>query len=177
MNQAKRISYIFTGLLTAICSLILFIWNDEGFGFILLILEFSLLLHGIQKLLFYFKMARHMVGGIRIFYEGLLYLDAGLFTLTLNDVPKIFGILYLITVMFISGIIAVLKANEIRRQKSSIWKYSMFSGVVKTLIAFSCLFHLDSFSNITMLYSIGLFYSSISHIVTAFRKTAIVYIQ
>ncbi len=177
MGKAKRIAYFFKGLVMIIASLIMFAWPEEGYLVVLFILEMTLLIHGIQKIWYYFSMARFMVGGINIFYRGLLIFDAGLFTLNLRNMPPIVTMLYLIAVMLFSGVINVAKANETRKQKSIHWKYSMFSGGVKILVAIVCIFHLHSAEIITTIYSIGLFCSAVSHIVTSFRKTAIVYVQ
>lgn len=177
MGSAKRVSYFFVGLIMMLCGLILFMELEDGYQDVLLILEVMLLLHGIRKLVFYFTMARHMVGGINIFYQGILTFDAGLFALNLHDVPRIYAMLYLIAYMLVTGVIDAVRTNEIRKQGSRQWKYQMLTGMIKILISIICIFHLNSAEIIAIIYGVGLFSSAISHIVTAFRRTAIVYVQ
>ncbi len=177
MGSVKRISYFFLGLLMILSSFVMFTWPEIGYELVLLILELTLLIHGIRQLVFYGLMARHMVGGINVFYNGLFYLDAGLFTLYLSDMPRIYVMIYLIGCMLFSGVTDAAHANEMRKQKFRHWKYELFSGLVKVLISLVCLFHINSMEIIAIVYGIGLLHSAVTHIVTAFRRTAIVYVQ
>lgn len=177
MGSAKRVSYFFLGLIMMLCSLIMFWYPEVGYQVVLLILELMLLIRGIRQLIFYFCMARHMVGGISIFYHGILLFDAGLFALNLHDVPRMYAMLYLIGYMLFSGVIDAGRANEVRKQNSGHWKYQLFSGIIKILVSFICINYLDSMEIIAMIYGIGLLHSALLHIVTAFRRTAVVYVQ
>ncbi len=177
MGSVKRVTYFFLGVIMMLCSFLLFLAPKDGYQIVLLILEITLFLYGVRQLAFYFSMARYMVGGIRIFYLGILILDASLFALYLDDLPRMYSMLYLIGYMLISGAIDVARANEARRQKSGHWKYQMFCGAVKMIVSVVCLFHIDSAEMIAIIYGIGLLHSAATHIVTAFRRTAIVYVQ
>ena len=175
MGKAKRVSYGILGLLLILCSVLMACLPQYGYQIVLLVLELTLLVYGIKQLLFYFFMARHMVGGIRIFYQSILILDAGFFALSLHDMPRQYVMMYLVGGMLISGFLDAARARDIRRQNSPHWKYTMFSGLVKIGIFFACLFHIDSELLITLIYSVGLLHSGVERIVTAFRQTAIVY--
>ena len=176
MGKAKRLSYGFFGLLMMICSVLMVRFPKYGYLFALGVLELTLIAYGIRQLVFYFLMARHMVGGIRIFYQSILVLDAGLFALSLHDMPRAYVMTYLVGSMLISGIINVARAYETRRQHSPHWKFAMLTGLVKIVLSVVCMFHIDSEMLITLLYSAGLFYAGVSRIVNASRQTAIVYI-
>lgn len=177
MGSAKRVTYFLSGLLMMLCSVLVISSPEAGYQIVLLILELMLLIRGVRQLVFYFSMARFMVGGISIFYRGLLLLDAGLFALNLDNVPRMYTMLYLIGYMLIAGLVDAAYANEERRQRYGRWKYQMFSGTVKIVISFICLFHLGSVEIITAIYGVGLFFSAVSHMVTSFRRSAIVYVQ
>ena len=177
MSSAKRVSYFFSGLLMIVCGLIVIWQPEEGYQVVLFILELTLLFRGIRQLVFYFSMARHMVGGISIFYQGLLLFDAGLFALNLNNVPRMYSMLYLVGCMLLSGMTDAARANEERKQKFGHWKYEIVSGGIKILISFICIFHLNSIEIIATIYGLGLLYSAIYRIVISFRRSAIVYVQ
>lgn len=49
--------------------------------------------------------------------------------------------------------------------------------IVQVVISFICLLHLNSAEIIAIVYGVGLLHSAVSHIVAAFRRTAIVYVQ
>ena len=71
------------------------IMPSEVYGVIILSLGLTLMLSGIRSLVYYFTMAKHMVGGLAVLYRGVIVFDIGLFTLSLVDVPLIFIMLYL----------------------------------------------------------------------------------
>lgn len=175
MGKAKRLAYGFFGLILMACSVLMVCLPKYGYHIVLLILELTLIAHGTKQLLYYALMARYMVGGIRIFYQGVLVLDAGFFALSLHTMPRQYVMMYLVGGMLLSGIIDAAYANETRRQGAKHWRYSMFTGSVKIIISFACMFHIDSAVIITLIYSAGLFYSGIARLVDAFRQKATVY--
>ena len=176
MGKAKRLSYGFFGLLMMICSVLMVRFPKYGYLFALGVLELTLIAYGIRQLMFYLLMARHMVGGIRIFYQSVLVLDAGLFALSLHDMPRAYVMMYLVGSMLVSGVLNAARARETRRQGSTHWKYAMFTGLVKIVLSFVCMFYISSETLITIIYSAGLFYAGVARIVNASRQTAIVYI-
>ena len=176
MGMAKRLSYGFFGLLMMVCSVLMVHFPKYGYLFALGFLELTLIIYGIRQLMFYFLMARYMVGGVRIFYQSILVLDAGLFALSLHDMPRAYVMTYLVGTMLISGVINVARANETRQQHSPHWKFVMLTGLVKIVLSVVCLLNISSETLITLIYSAGLFYSGISRIVNASRQTAIVYV-
>lgn len=177
MTKTKRIVNIILGIIMLICSGILLIDPDEGCDLIVILLQLSLAIRGLQLLFYYFSMARYMVGGIATLYRGLITLDLGLFLLNLSGSQRRTTMLYLIGMLAFSGLVDALRAMDARRMEAQTWRYQMISGVIKILIAISCLFHLDSAQNLTMVFCGGLTYSAVYKIISACRKTAIVYIE
>ena len=151
--------------------------EEDGYEAVLYILEIALMLSGIQQLFYYFTMARNMVGGIYIFYKGILLLDAGLFAVALGEVPEQYGMLYLIATMAFSGITAIIHAIEAKRMQSGRWIHQMFYGCVEFLSAIVCLIFLNSGRILLIVYSIGLFHAGAHRILAAFRPSSIVYIK
>ena len=96
------------------------------------------------------------------------------------DDPKLYIILYLLGIHAFSGLMGILRALEARRFRSPSWRRSMLSGAVNLVIAVLAVIaglFLPGTHDLVYLYAGCLFYSAWTQIVSAFRKTAIVYIQ
>lgn len=176
MTKLQRIRTVFEGLMMMLCAAVLILVPDSGYLIIALILSVILIVSGIRSLLFYFLMARNMVGGKLILFQGIIALDLGAFALSLQDIPPVYIVLYLLIVHLFSGVIGVLRAMEAKRMEGR-WKLSLAIGIANILLAFTCGFCLRSTTLLTYVYVIGLLYSACLHIAQAFRKSAIVYIS
>lgn len=176
MTAAKRIFNIFYGLAMIVCCILMVIYPDSGYNFVIVILDLALIIYGLRLLFYYFTMARFMVGGIATFYKSIVVLDFGLFVFSLEIVPQQFAMLYLIFCFAFSGVVDILRAAE-SRQLGGRWRYHFFYGLVKLAIAVICLFFLDSLRIMTAVFCIGLLHSAVFCITSAFRKTAIVYVE
>ena len=179
MTLVQRIKSIVSALLMIASAVVMLLYPDGGFAFLALILSVSLTLYGLRTLLYYFSMARHMVGGKRILYQGVILFDLGIFTLTMVDNPKIYIILYLLGIHAFAGVIDILRAMEARRFDGP-WRMDMATGIVNVTIAILaviCGFFLNNMQDIVYIYASGLLYSAVLKIVNALRKTSIIYIQ
>ena len=186
MSLSQKFISFMSGFFMILFGVLVLVWqrynisnsNDSNaYVAILWILETALIISGIQQLVYYFTMARNMVGGIYIFYKGILLLDAGLFAVALGEVPEQYGMLYLIATMAFSGITAIIHAIEAKRMQSGRWIHQMFYGSVEFLSAIVCLIFLNSGRILLIVYSIGLFHAGTHRILSAFRKSEIVYIK
>ena len=121
------------------------------------------------------SMARNMVDGKLSLFYGIIALDLGMFAYTLQDIPPIYIVLYLLITHLFSGVIDVLRAMEARRLGSR-WKLSTAIGVANILLAVVCGFCLHRLSLLTYVYAIGLVYAACLRMAQAFRRTAIIYI-
>lgn len=175
MTSIQRVRYVFEGLMMMLCVAILLMKPGSGYQIIGFILSVVLIVNGLRSLFYYFTMARHMVGGRIILFRGMIALDLGLFAYTLQDIPPLSILLYLLIANLFSGVLAVLRAAEAKQMESP-WKLSMAFGIANILLAISCAFCFRSLTLLTYVYAAGLFYSACLHIAQAFRKTAIVYI-
>lgn len=180
MGKLRRVGQVLWGLLTlALCALLIYD-PDLGYASAIGILSLTATVAGIRQLHYYFTMARHMVGGKSTLFIGLILLDLGVFTSTLTDVPKGYLALYLLGWYAFSGGIDILRALEARRFESPSWRFSFFSGIVNlaaALLALLAWLLLRSTTLLVYIFCLGLVYSACARIVTAFRKTAVVYIQ
>lgn len=180
MTNMQRVKKILLGLLMIACSLVLIHFPKDGFFIVALIVCFTLIGYGVRMLIYYFSMARHMVGGLPILWIGVIALDFGVFTLTTADDPRIFTVIYLLGVHAFSGAMEIMRAFEARRLGSPAWKWSLAEGFVNLTVAVLAViagFFLRSQEDLSYLYAASLLFSACEQIVGAFRKTAIVYIQ
>ena len=178
MTSIQRIKKVLSGLGMLLGSFILVVEPENGFYIIAFLLSISLLLIGIRALVYYFTMARNMVGGKAILYRALVLTDLGLFTLTTISIPKIYLICHLLISHAFAGLVDMLKAVEDKKLQASSWRMSFIYGLgnlVIAVVAFICVLN-QSTALVVDIYCIGLAYSAILQIASAFRKTAIIYI-
>ena len=177
MSKFQRVQNIVAGLCMLISAAVLFLLPEDGCLFIMLFLAVSLIIRGISELVYYFTMARYMVGGKLILFIGAVFFDFGFFTLTLSNEPKLFVLAYLLGLHAFTGLVNVLRAREAKRYNSGSWRINMAQGVVSILIAAVSLISAGNETLLVYFYSAGLIYSAALRIYSAFRRTAVVYIQ
>ena len=178
MTVFQRIrSILFALLMLFSAAVIIVMPADAALILILLILAFGLAIKGIKDISFYFVMARHMVGGKIILYQGVIVLNFALLTLSFSDIPKIFIMMYLIGIHAFSGVIEVLRAMEARKTVEGPWKLKFSHGAINLALAAACLIFIGYLNISVLIYSAGLIYSAVIRIISSFRKTAFVLIK
>lgn len=177
MTRKRKLLSILGGVLTLILAFVLFIYPDDGYIIILYVISFSMLGYAIKELIFYFTMAKHMVGGRISIYKGVILLDFAFFTASLSDVPHVFVMLYLLAIHAFSGTIEILRAIEIIKSGSSHYKLKLSHGIVDVAIAVICAVNLKSLHMVVYIYGVGLVYTAVMRIVAGLRNTKNVYIS
>lgn len=178
MNSIQRIKKFLSGLGMLLGSIILITEPEDGYYIVAFFLSLSMLLSGITSLVYYYTMARNMVGGKTIFYRALVLIDLGLFTLTAITIPKIYLICHLLISHAFSGMVDMLKAIEDKKLQASSWQMSFICGMGNLLTAaaaFICILN-NSTELVMDIYCAGLAYSAVMNMAASFRKTAIIYI-
>ena len=178
MKYVQRIKYIFEGLCMIGASALMLYSPDDGYILVAAILSVSLFIRGVSQLIYYFSMARHMVGGKMILYRAVLFLDLGILIMSTIDIPRLYIIMYLLVAHAFAGAIDVLRAFEARKLGAA-WKNTLTFGIANILLATLPLvggIFFDSARIIVYLYSAGLIYSGIVRIVSAFRRTSILFV-
>ena len=180
MSRFGRIINVISALfLIAIAVLMLYLDAIHGLELALLVIQVEMTLRGLQAIIYYFSMARHMVGGKNVLFRGMIFLDLGILAGTLFTHPAVYTLIYISLLLFFNGAVSALRANESRRIGAS-WRLKMTYGITNILIAVIVLICGIAFGKLGIavwIYSIGLIYSSIMRIISAFRRTEIVYIQ
>ncbi len=169
MSLGRRIRDIGIGVLKIILGMILILAPGNGHLVVALVLGVALLIYGIRNIIYYFTMARFMVGGRMILYLGVLILDAaGVFIILAND-SVFYIMIYLIVIFLASGVIDLLRALEEKQMFVSAWKIQLVSAVVNLLVVVACIIFIRSEEICIYIYAGGLMYSALAGIIAAIR--------
>ena len=178
MTAFQRIKKIlFSFLMFSVALFFILFPSDKAYMIVVAILTFGLAVAGIKDIMFYFSMAKHMVGGKMILIQGVIILDFAIITGSLANVPKIYILLYLIGVHAFSGVVEVLRAMEARRAVDGPWKMKFSHGIVNLILALACLIFIRQSNTALIIYSLGLMYSAVVRLFDAFGKTTFVVIK
>lgn len=177
MTKWQRIKAVLGALLSVIFVPVLLIDIDFGCALIAAVLGFSAAIDGIRMIIYFFSMARHMVCGRLILYQGAVMLDFGAFTLCLATVPSQYIMAYLIIGYLFYGVIEILNSLEIKKKKLGSWRFKFATGIGSIVFGIVCLTQIGSTDAAVYLYCFGVICSAIGHIISAFRPSAIVYVE
>lgn len=172
----RNLANIALGALMISCSAVLMLAPQDGLSIVAMVLGIGLAVYGVRKLVYFFTMARHKVGGLSVLFVGVIALDAGAFMLTLVDDTQFFIAFYLIGYNVLEGVFGIVHAVEAKMLESR-WKASMFHAIVNLALAVACLAFVGSARIIIAIFCIGLIYNGCVRIASAFRPTEIIYIQ
>ena len=179
MTLMQRVKKIISALLMILGAVLVLYLGENGFLLIALFLCVSLVFYGLRSLLFYATMARHMVDGRISLYKGLILLDLGIFSLTVLNDPHVFIVLYILGINAFSGIVDILRALEARKLQSPSWRMNLAAGIVSIFFALAAGVSglvMKDMEVTTIIFVIGVFWSAAAKLISAFRRTAIVYI-
>ena len=176
MNTLRKITSIVWALIVVFLAYCMIAVPEFGHVVIVFVIAFGLIVKGVKYLVFYFKIAKHMVGGKAIFYYGVLYLNLGFFTATLFDIPQIYIMIYLLGMYVFFGFISIMRAFEMKKMDSH-WKLKFCEGLGYVVVAVVGIVFIQSMLVASIIYCVGLFYSAVMGIISSFRQTSIVYIQ
>ncbi len=157
--------------------IILIITPDEGMTLIAFVLSVFLIGRGLKFITYFFSMARLMVGGISILLIGVFLFDFGIFTLTVLNHPRLIVIIYLLAGHLFDGVVNTVKSIREKKEKAGSWKRDLAEGIIHVILAILCIAFINNIEALVVIYSLGLFYSALTRISAALRRTAIVYIQ
>ena len=176
MSTFQKIWSIVLLAIIITASVFMIMYPVLGHYIIIAILSVTMIVAGIKDLIYYFSMTRFMVGGKTILYKGIIFLNFGFFTFCLYDIQQWFITLYMVAICLFAGFIAIMRANEQRKHESS-WKLKFIEGLIYVAIAIVGLVFINSEEVAVYIYCTGLLYFAITKIISAFKTTAVVYIQ
>ena len=177
MNSFSRIRNILFGGIMIFASIMMMVFPDVGYIVIALLLGLSLTIDGISTLVYYFTMARYMVGGKRKFYTGKVTLDIGVFALSIAMIPQFLIMLSLQVTFGVSGAISLFSGISAKKAGAMHWKGKVIHGIICIGIMLICIIFSKETIVTVWVFSITLIYSALQRIFEAFRRTSIAYIQ
>ncbi len=177
MTRLQRFREVVSAVVVILIALLIMLSPAEGYEDVIYILAGIFVIRGLAKVIYYFSMARFMVGGRWSLYTGIIMFDLGILTATLTDVPHYYILIYLIAMHAFTGAVEVLRAREAARFHSGSWKLKMGHGILDIVLALVCIIFIRKMSVAVEIYCYGILYSSIIRIISAFRKSKFVYIQ
>ena len=170
MSRLQRIlNAIFGILLFCLVGGILYL-GSYGYYVVLFFLILTLTAAGLRQVLYYILIARKMVGGWRILFQGVIALDVGFFAYSLNSVSVRYVMLYLAFLNLFHGLIIVLRAREARSVHVRSWIITMIAGVSIIICSAAGLFLHDSARLAAGLYCLSLVYSGLYRLYLAFYR-------
>ncbi len=178
MTKRGRAARIAQGLLMLAYAMFLAVLGSDALGGVLWTIGLGMSLRGIRTLIYYFTMARYMVGGKFVLYRGIIFLDAGIYTSAVADHPAFTLVLYIAAINAFAGLVDILRAAESKRLGSSHWKLRAAQGAVQVGIAAAVLagsIVLRRTDLAVYAYASGLIVAACLKIASAFRRTAIAY--
>jgi len=177
MSKFKRIWYVISGIFIIIFSVLMIIFPDVAFWVIPTFIALWLFFKGLKQLIYYLTMANHMVGGKSMLFYGIIMLDLGIFAVSISERSRALIIIYLIAGHLFSGALDVVRAVRNKKEGYSSWRMDLMQGIVNLLLAAVCIIFSRSIGILVFIYFSGVIYSALLRIISAFRKTAVVYIQ
>ena len=180
MSKVQRFNTFLGGLITLFFGIMLFAFPGDGLKVIASSICLSLIISGVNKLIYYATMARHMVGGRNALISGLVITDLGVYFFTMQDFPQAYIIIYLLIILAFSGVVDIMGALDAWRSDSKSWRIKMATGIGNLALAVCAVvfgFAKGDVQTVTYIYAFGICYSGVMRMVKAFRRTAVAYIQ
>jgi len=171
MGLMRRFINIIIGLLLVISSLLIFIEPELGLYIALFFFTAVIFIFSIRTIVYYIRLARHMVGGQIILFIGIFTFCVAAYAVNIQNAPvKTISVIMIVMFTF-TGVIDLLRAREAKRGGAGSWKFSMASAIVEIILAVACqVFHAANTDVTGIIFGIALLYSGVSRIISALRK-------
>lgn len=177
MSKARRVWTVIAALLAVQGAVAMVLIPDMGFELIALGVSVLLTYHGARHLIYYLTHAQHMVGGKWFLLIGLILFDMGVFATALYDQVQIITVVYVIGVHLVSGVLSLIRVAGNKKDGNPGWKMDLAQGIGSIAQVILCVIFIRSTTMIVISYAIYTLYYSALMVISAFKKTAIVYVQ
>ena len=176
MTKLQRVANLILSLLLIAGGIVLAFDPQTGVIVAATVMSIGLLLYGVEKLLYYVRMAHYMAGGLTILFLAIIALDVAVFAVTTISNPKFAVALYLICYCAVSGVLSIARAVESKLFGSPALPLILQALVCLGLVAL-CVVFINSDQAIIWVFCICLFYNAGVRLVSVFKPTEIIYIQ
>ena len=176
MTRWQKISNFLVAILMIMFALLILLIGEEAYMIVIRWLAVLLLIHSIRMLVYYFRMARYMVGGKEILYRGILFLDLSMFIFSLSRIPTTYVMLYMVGMLAFSGAVDIMNAMDLKKLQGH-WMLQCIRGAVCVIGAVFCLVLKNTPNMVVTIFCFMLFYNAVMRIINAVRPTEIIAIQ
>lgn len=176
MTKLQRIGNLILSLLLIIGGIVLLLNPQTGVLIAACVMSVGLLLYGVEKLVYYVRMAHYMAGGLSVLFLAIIALDVAVFAVTVIDNPKLAVALYLICYCAVSGVLSIARAVESKLFDSP-WVPLVLQALACLALAGLCVVFINSDETIIWVFFICLLYNAGVRLVSVFKPTEIIYIQ
>ena len=170
MKIHNRILHILIAVGLIFIVVLLGLLGNDGTKLIALIMGISLLIYGIRSLVAYFLKFRCIVGGRMQFYIGIVVMDLGLLIISSSSGSTILILIFLLGFQLVTGVARALEA----RKNGAPWKVRLAGGIVSLVTVILGIIFFRDPENVVDIYCLGLIFSAVEHIITAFRREKVV---
>ena len=144
MNKIQRARYLLSAAVMFVCAAVIISIPYFGFVISAFILGGILVITGIRYLVYFFTMARYMVGGMSMLYRGILIIDVGAFAFSMIDKANVFILLYMLWFYGTAGFFSIVRGRNAKKSGSPIWRLSIINGIVNLLFVLASLIFIRS---------------------------------
>lgn len=177
MTRLRKINTALIGTVMLVIGVVMMLFPNDAYSYVLVLIGIGFLLNGLKALYYFFTMARFMVGGKMLLYQGVIMLDFAALTISFTDLRRGYILAYLAIIHAFTGVVGIMSSIEAKRYGARSFKLKLFSGILNIVMALSCLIFVRVANTAVYIYALGLIYSGVINIITAFRKTAFIYIR
>ncbi len=177
MSKISRIRNFLQGLFTVILAVVMMLFDEDSYVLVVTLISLTLILDGLRRLWFFFRQARHMVGGTAILYRGAIILDLGILVFSFTTIPLQYVVYYLIGITLFTALVDFLRFREAKKISSPIWKVQLLQAILWLVLAVLCFVYRNDPAGAVDIYCIGMIIHGCMRIGNAFKKSAVIYIQ
>lgn len=177
MSKARRVLTIIAALFSIIGSVALMTNPDIAYKVLALGIGMTLVYYGVRYIIYYVTNAQHMVGGKWFMLIGIILFDMGVFAAVIFDRAQRLTLIYIICTLLIAAVLGAIRTVGDKKDNNPRWKISLAQSIAGFIqVILSVIFINDSMIPL-YLYCVYAIYTAVLMIISAFKKTAIVYVQ
>ena len=177
MSKARRIMTVLFALVAIFGALSLIFMPDIAFAALAFGIGITLVYYGVRYILYYLTHAQHMVGGKWFLLIGLIMFDMGVFAVAVYDKAQMITLIYIISANLIAAVLGLIRTIGDKKDNNPAWKIHLAQCIAGFTQVILCVIFIRSTTIPICLYCIYTIYTCVLVIISAFKKTAIVYVQ
>lgn len=177
MSKARRVWTVIGAFFAVIGALVIVLEPDTCLELIAFGISVTLTFYGAKFLIYYLTHAQHMVGGKWFLLIGLILLDMGVFATVIYEQARIMTVIYVIGAHLVAGVLSIVRTVGNKKDNNPGWKIDLAHGIASISQVVLCIVFIHSAMIIAVSYAIYVLYYVTLMLISAFKKTAIVYVQ